>query len=247
MPAKKSKSIKDSAVMKLLMPEDLPADQWGISQAWIIDTAKAITPLVILYHIIAFNQWSNATAWVYFGTHGTDGLLWAGKTVFGFADQRWQSRKPLWANFQTALALMLYWAPIRIICQNATQAPAWLLGVSVMSFGLGVFFHFASDIHKTVFLEFRAQLKALDEKKAPTVLKDKMWAWSRNPNYFGELLIYSSFVILSMHWFPVVWLLAMISLIWYPSMLLKEESLSRFGKEYEQYQKSSAFFIPYLW
>ena len=227
--------------------EELPADQWGLSQTFIINVNKVLTPLIVLYHIVAFNQWENPTAWVYFGCHGTYGLLWVAKTLFEFEDKRFATRIPPGMCLFMFVVLGIYWAPIRIICQNNVHAPAWVLGLSVMSFGVGVFFHFASDLHKVVFLEFRAQMKEVDAKKAPRILKDKMWAWSRSPNYLGELLIYLAFAMLSMHWFPVIWTVLMVAMVWYPAMLLKQESLSRFGKEYEDYQKSSYFFIPFLW
>ena len=138
-------------------------------------------------------------------------------------------------------------------------------------FGTGVFWHFAADMQKTEFLAYRQACARMNlpEGSYPRLLTTRLWAFSRNPNYFGELLIYSSFCLLSMHWVPAVWLLSMVGLYvhlfdlenkkyqyfidggmdryWLPSMRLKDKSLSRFGDEWEQYKRSTAFFIPYIW
>lgn len=78
------------------------------------------------------------------------------------------------------------------------------------------------------------------------LLTEGFWKSCRNPNYFGELLIYSSFLIMACHWFPVLWLGIMISMYWFPHMNKKEQSLSRY-EEFKVYKSQSAFFIPYVW
>ena len=47
-----------------------------------------------------------------------------------------------------------------------------------------MFYHFASDMQKFIFLKYQSGL-----------ITDGFWKQCRHPNYFGELLIYLSFSI----------------------------------------------------
>lgn len=151
-------------LFSLIDEKDLPENAFALRHSQVIDFMKGITPVIILGLIAAFNQWENPTAWVYLGTHGTYGILWVWKSTFGFGDKRWTGKKSWFTNFATLFGLFLYWVPIWIIASTPVNAPPFILGISVVLFGLGVFFHFASDMHKTVFLEFREKIKKLDDK-----------------------------------------------------------------------------------
>ena len=73
-----------------------------------------------------------------------------------------------------------------------------------------------------------------------------MFARLRNPNYFGELLIYSGFGLLAMHWLPVVILCIWIGFIWIPRMLRKERLLAKLPG-FEEYKTHSKLFIPFIY
>ncbi len=91
------------------------------------------------------------------------------------------------------------------------------MGLCVMTFVIGVFFHFVSDMHKHIELELRSGL-----------ITDGLWSRSRNPNYFGELLIYAGFSGLAMHWAPFLALGVFVAAVWIPNMRKKDKSLSRY-------------------
>lgn len=220
----------------------------------VIDFMKGITPVVILgmmfWHKEApYRALDNTCAWIYLGIHGCYGVLWVAKSRFGFGDAKWKQRKSIWFLPNVVLSLALYWLPIYYICQQTSHdTPNWLMGLAVFLFGSGVFYHYCSDMQKTMFLEYRALSKKHNVgQQQGNVLQDKLWANCRNPNYFGELLIYTSFAILARHWVPMVWLGCMISVYWMYNMMLKEKSLSRFKDEFERYKAQSAFFIPHVW
>jgi protein-S-isoprenylcysteine O-methyltransferase Ste14 len=67
----------------------------------------------------------------------------------------------------------------------------------------------------------------------------------RNPNYFGELLIYLGFGLLAMHWLPLLVLLTWIGAIWLPRMFRKDRILAKYP-DFPAYKKRSKLFIPYL-
>ena len=78
------------------------------------------------------------------------------------------------------------------------------------------------------------------------LINDGLFKYCRNINYFGELLIYSSFSLLAMHWIPWVVLLLFIILIWFPNMLRKDKSLAKYDN-FEDYKKGSKLFIPFIY
>ena len=75
------------------------------------------------------------------------------------------------------------------------------------------------------------------------LITDGLWAKSRNPNYFGELLIYAGFSGLAMHWAPFVALAAFVGAVWVPNMVKKDRSLSRYP-EFEAYKARSGWMFP---
>ena len=84
-------------------------------------------------------------------------------------------------------------------------------------------------------------------KLQPGVLiADGMMYRCRNTNYFGELLIYLSFALLSKHWLPIVILLVFMAIVWFPNMYRKDKSLSRYSG-YKEYKKRTSFLIPFIW
>jgi len=72
-----------------------------------------------------------------------------------------------------------------------------------------------------------------------------LWRFSRNPNYFGELLIYLGFGLLAMHWIPIAILAIWVVFYWLPNMRKKDRSLARYP-EFSQYRKNTRLFIPFL-
>jgi protein-S-isoprenylcysteine O-methyltransferase Ste14 len=198
-----------------------------------IDTHKGLTPLVILGLMAFYDQWDNPTAWVYWGLHGSYGVLWVLKSAV-FGDKNWERKSTIGYGLMIWVAMSGYWVAPWLIGVNAVQAPSWLLGLCTLMYGFGVFFHFASDMQKHISLSLGSGL-----------ITTGLWARCRNPNYFGELLIYTSFAVLSMHWIPPLILALIVAGVWVPNMLRKDRSLARYP-EFGAYKRRSSFLIPYL-
>jgi len=205
-----------------------------MKQRHFIDSHKAATGLFVLALIAIYGQWDNPTAWVYLALHGTYGLLWVLKSRI-FPDKQWEQPTSLAYGLVIWAGLSLYWiAPWLITSQNV-QAPPWYLALCIAIYAVGVFWHFASDMQKSIFLRL----------KPGHLMTDGLWSRLRNPNYFGELLIYLGFGLLAMHWAPLSVILLFVLIIWLPNMRRKDRSLARYP-DFPSYKARSKLFLPFV-
>jgi steroid 5-alpha reductase family enzyme len=205
-----------------------------MKQRHFIDSHKAATGLFVLALIAIYGQWDNPTAWVYLALHGTYGLLWVLKSRI-FPDKQWEQPTTLGYGLVIWAGLTLYWiAPWLITSQNV-QAPPWYLGLCIAIYALGVFWHFASDMQKTMFLKLNPG----------HLMTDGLWSRLRNPNYFGELLIYLGFGLLARHWAPLIVILLFVLIVWLPNMRRKDRSLARYP-DFASYKARSKLFLPFV-
>jgi len=205
----------------------------SLKQKHFIDTHKGATPLFVLACMQYYQAWDNTTAWAYLATHGTYGLLWVLKSL-SFGDKQWEQECGLPYGLTIWGGLSLYWIAPWLITSGNVQAPPWLIGLAVAVWGIGVFFHFVSDMQKHIQLSLKKGL-----------IKEGLWARCRNPNYFGELLIYAGFSSLAMHWMPFAALALFVVVLWIPNMIKKDRSISR-HEGFDEYKRRSKLFIPFL-
>ncbi len=204
-----------------------------MKQKHFIDSHKGITALFVLACIGYYDQWQNATAWIYLALHGGYGLMWVLKSRI-FGDSNWEQSCTLGYGMVIWASLSLYWIGGWMICAYGIDVPVWYLAACTLMWGLGVFFHFAADMQKHATLAVRRGL-----------ITDGLFARCRNTNYFGELLIYLGFGLLAMHWLPVVIVALFVLGLWMPNMRRKDASLSRYP-EFAQYKANSSLFIPFV-
>ena len=205
-----------------------------MKQKHFIDSHKGATVFAVLALMHHFDQWTNPTAWVYLALHGSYGMLWVLKSNI-FGDRSWEKPTSIGYGLLIWGSLSLYWSAPFIICSRGLEMPLpWLAAcISVTIFG--VFMHFASDMQKHTTLAIQ-----------PGLINTGLWSRLRNPNYFGELLIYLGFVAIPMHWFPLTALAAMVAGYWVPNMIRKDKSLSR-HPGWAAYEARSWRFIPGVW
>jgi protein-S-isoprenylcysteine O-methyltransferase Ste14 len=115
--------------------------------------------------------------------------------------------------------------------RNATASVAF---AAVALFGIGAFFHFVSDAQKYFVLR---------HERPRRLITDGMFALTRNPNYFGEILIYSSFNLLAQHWLPWVACGFIWAQLFLVNMLRKESSMSRYP-EHAAWVRETGLLIP---
>merc|ERR1712183_422606 len=148
-----------------------------------------------------------------------------------FPDNNWE--KPIGVQgIVVWLILSPFWISTWYIASENYEAPAWLLGLSLSLFVVGMFYHFVSDMQKTTTLNLRKGL-----------ITTGLWARTRNPNYFGEFLVYLGFSLLACHWVTFIGFAFLIYVVWIPNMKKKDASPSRYP-EFEDYKNQSGIFFP---
>ena len=199
-----------------------------------VDSHKGITAIVMLVLLFLYKRTESVTAWLYVAMHGGYGILWVLKSAI-FPDNRWEKPVPAWFGIIGAWGgLSLYWIGGWMVMAYDRPVPAWYLGLAVFLYALGVFFHFGSDMQKHVNLKLK-----------PGLITDGFFRHTRNPNYFGEFLIYLGFGMLAMSWIPIAVLGIWIVSYWIPGMMKKDRSLSR-HEGFTEYKKRTRLFIPFL-
>ena len=205
-----------------------------MKQRHFIDSHKAATGFFVLALIAIYDQWDNPTAWVYLALQGAYGLLWVLKSRI-FPDKQWEQPTNLAYGLVIWAGLTLYWIAPWLIASQHVQAPPWYLGLCIAIYAVGVFWHFASDMQKTMFLKLNPG----------HLMTDGLWSRLRNPNYFGELLIYLGFGLLAMHWAPLLVILLFVLIVWLPNMRRKDRSLARYS-DFASYKARSKLFLPFV-
>ncbi len=145
----------------------------------------------------------------------------------------------LWVTFTAAAA----WTAMS---STETQPLSWLALAGFLVWIFGYFFELLSDAQKSAF-------KA-DPENEGKFINSGLWAWSRHPNYFGEIVIWIGVAIIA---FPALkgWaLVALISPIWVIVQLtvisgipmLEKKADNRWGgqDDYEKYKKNTPVLIP---
>ncbi len=203
-------------------------------QKYFIDSHKGVTGFFILFLITHHNQFNNHNAITYLIMHGSYGAIWVFKSYM-FPDKKWDSECTLLYGGAIWAGLSLYWIAPIIITSNSVTNNIYTINAALFIFISGIIIHFLSDMQKHMHLKLAPE----------TLITTGMFSMCRNINYFGELLIYLSFAILSMHWAPFLALSLFICFIWIPNMLKKDKSLSRY-KDFNSYKKTTYLFIPYI-
>ena len=204
-----------------------------MKQKHFIDSHKGATVFFVFALIVYYQRWEHSTLWLYLATHGLYGILWVIKSQT-FPDRQWEQECSWGYGIYIWFGLSLYWITPYLICVHEIEAPIWYQAGCVFLFGLGLFWHFASDMQKHMQLMLQ-----------PRLLTDGLWSRTRNPNYLGELMIYLGFGLLAYQWawVPMTVLILFLGIIWIPNMKKKDQSLSRYP-EFETYRNNTGLLFP---
>jgi len=187
---------------------------------------------VILAMIIVSDKTEQLTPNIYLAMHGCYGFCWLLKYVY-FPD---------W-GFELELHPVLYvlcfgsaaahWITSWLVVNASGDAPAYLVCLAMMLFIMGMFFMYVADAQKFVFLKYNKG----------RLIREGVFTHTRNPNYLGEIMIYSGYCLLSRHWLPWVICVSFWTFLFAPNILAKEKSLSRYP-DWDLYTSHSGILIP---
>ncbi len=181
-----------------------------------INAHKMLVIPVVVGLMWFYGNWSRE-AFLYLALHGTYGVLWTVKSRL-FPDRRFDEVQPFWIGLVFVfLPLSAYYvAPFLLISRHVLLPPE-LFGIVVTGYTLGIFLHYVSDAQKYYLLQAREGL-----------ITEGLFSRTRNPNYLGEILIYSAFAAMTLHWLPWLILAAWVGGFFVRNMLAKDRSLSRY-------------------
>lgn len=173
--------------------------------------------------------------WIYLALHGTYSILWLLKQAW-YPDKRFAVPRPAWIGvFFVFVPLASYYVAPFLLASRPVALPVPVIAGAISLYTFGIFFHYVGDAQK--FFTLRAR---------PGLIADGLYARTRNPNYFGEILIYSAFATLAAHWLAFAIVAGWAAFFFLPGIIAKDRSLSRYP-EYQAYKARTWPLIPRPW
>ncbi|MBW4581247.1 MAG: DUF1295 domain-containing protein [Tildeniella nuda ZEHNDER 1965/U140] len=195
-----------------------------------INLHKGLTPAIVVGLMFAYQNFTLG-AWIYLALHGSYGLLWLLKDRL-YPDKQWEQSISVGAGTGTFVMLMLYWVAPFLLISRGTIPPLPLVALAIAVNICGIFLHYVSDAQKYYTLKYQ-----------PGLITEGLFARCRNTNYLGEVLIYLSFALLAQHWLPFAILALLVSVLFVPNMLKKDQSRARYPT-FERYKATSGLLLP---
>lgn len=203
-----------------------------IKVAYAVDFHKIVTVFIIYAMMVATGNFSTA-AWVYLALHGTYGYCWMIKDL-GFRDHQLDRTTAWWGAVNMYVMLIAwYWLIPWLFLSRHVEPSGPLLAAAIALHTLGVVTMIAADGQRHFTLKYRQGL-----------FTGGLYAYTRNPNYLGEIMIYSSYALLAAHW--AAWAIVAYATVstFLPRMYQKDHALSR-HPGWAAYKASTGMLIPW--
>jgi len=113
----------------------------------------------------------------------------------------------------------------------------WYFQIIIFLFLFFTAGYFSQRSHKIIFQE---------ERKGLIIIKSDVYARIRHPMYFGFILIYLAFVILSLSIIAFIIFIIICIFYYYISRYEEQLLIEKIGDEYKDYMKKVPMFIPKL-
>lgn len=194
----------------------------------IINFQKGATFLFVLFLMKHYNNYSLG-AFLYLALHGSYGFLWVLKD-YVFGDKNFDKPASIVAILGCFLLLGAYWyIPFMQISGQGINNPSnYRVLTAVLMYIFGVNIMLVADCQKHFTLKYKKGL-----------ISEGMFYRNRNPNYFGEILLYASFAVLVGKWTPWIILGLIWSIVFNMNMYLKDEASLKKKEGWDEYSKRS--------
>ncbi|MFB2934835.1 DUF1295 domain-containing protein [Aerosakkonemataceae cyanobacterium BLCC-F154] len=207
-----------------------------VTQMTAINTAKVLTSLCLIGCAVVFGVHDFRQV-IYLCLHISYCTWWLLEQWF-FPQRRLFFNEPVNAiGFIsiTAIVGVFYAMPGYFAFTNPTPIALTTVAIALPLYIFGSLINASADVQKMTAKQFEAGL-----------VKDNIWRFSRNINYFGDLLRYLSFsVVAGAIWAYLVPL--SIAILYIQRMLQKEQQMVVKYPEYEEYKRSTPRLIPFIW
>lgn len=214
-----------------------PSANSALTQLTALNTAKVLTIFCLLGLAVVYGL-SEMRQVIYLCLHISYCLWWLLEQWFYPQRRRQIFNEPVNAvGFVAILGFVgiLYALPGYLAFINPQPLAFTTVAIALPLYILGSLINTSADVQKTT-------AKAL----GASLVQDGIWRFSRNINYFGDLLRYLSFSIVAGS--PWAYLVpGIVALIYSQRVLQKEQTMTEKYPDYPQYQQSTTRLIPFLW
>jgi protein-S-isoprenylcysteine O-methyltransferase Ste14 len=212
------------------------AEKTGLTALTAINIAKVLTIVLLLIYSFVFGI-QDFRQVIYLCLHVSYCLWWLLEQWL-FPQRRQIFSEPVGIGGLILSLLFVgafYSLPGYLAFTNPVPLSAIATAVALPLYIFGTLINATADIQKLTAKQYGAEL-----------VRDDIWRFSRNINYFGDLLRYLSFAVVA----GSVWAYlvpAVILIIYLQRVSQKEQSMSVKYTNYADYQKSSSRLIPFVW
>jgi protein-S-isoprenylcysteine O-methyltransferase Ste14 len=219
------------------MENTVDSGRSGLTQLKAINTAKILTILLLVAFALVFGI-QDLRQLLYMCLHISYCLWWLVEQWFYPVRRQQMFSEPVGVGgFIISLLFIgfFYTLPGYLAFTNPEPISLLTVAVALPLFIFGTLINASADIQKLTAKQYGAGL-----------VRDGIWRFSRNINYFGDLLRYVSFsVVAGSIWAYVV--PVSIALIYLQRIFQKEQSMPEKYQDYQEYQQSSTRLIPFIW
>ncbi|NEU77847.1 DUF1295 domain-containing protein [Nostoc sp. UIC 10630] len=218
------------------MQNTVNAENPGITVLKAINLAKVITIISLIGFAIVFGiqDWRQV---IYMCLHISYCLWWLLEQWL-FPERQKIFNEPsgvVTLIFTVLIVGFFYVLPGYLAFINPVPLSMATAAIALLLYIFGSLINATADVQKLTAKQFQAGL-----------VRDNIWRFSRNINYFADLLRYLSFsVVAGSFWAYLVPGYIFIFYLWRISQ--KEQAMSVKYPEYAEYQQSSSRLIPFIW
>lgn len=214
----------------------IAASENPVTQLTAINTAKISTIFLLIAFALIFGI-QDFRQVIYICLHISYCLWWLVEQWF-YPQRRQIFAEPVGVGgFIVSLLFIgaLYSLPGYLAFINPTPLSLTTTAIVLPMFIFGTLINACADIQKMTAKQYGAGL-----------VSDGVWRFSRNINYFGDLLRYLSFsIVAGSIWAYIV--PTVIAIVYLQRIFQKEKSMPEKYQEYAEYQSNSSRLIPFIW